>query len=275
MSKKTLIVAAVGLLSLMPIVPAQAQEGATVVLKSGQRQTGELLDLNGSSFVLRINGQEQSFSKSDVVAVEYPGAAPNPDAQARAGAGRPVVVMRNGEIIEGRMADLSGTRPQKLTIEMSGGGTREVMVPEVAAAYFGPTSPQAVATTGQAAQPGVGAGTSITVPANQPWTDTGISVSRGERIVFSGSGDINFAEGPGKSSGVGGSPLGAGGKLPVGNAPLGALIGRVGTGTPFLIGSNPSPITMPANGRLLLGVNDEHFPDNSGNYTVSIQRLGR
>ena len=39
--------------------------------------------------------------------------------------------------------------------------------------------------------------------------------------------------------------------------PVGGLIGRVGNSRPFPIGSNSQPITMPENGRLYLGINDE------------------
>jgi hypothetical protein len=60
-------------------------------------------------------------------------------------------------------------------------------------------------------------------------------------------------------------------KYPLRSAFLGALIGRVGTGAPFLIGTNTGPITMPASGRLMLGVNDDHHADNSGNYSVLVQ----
>jgi len=60
------------------------------------------------------------------------------------------------------------------------------------------------------------------------------------------------------------------------NSPVGALIARVGNGAPFAIGPNtPQPVTMPANGQLSLGVNDDQFADNSGTYSVTITRLGR
>jgi hypothetical protein len=66
----------------------------------------------------------------------------------------------------------------------------------------------------------------------------------------------------------------AGGALPVPGAGPGALIGRVGNGAPFLLSNNPSPVPMPAAGRLMLGVNDTEYSDNSGAFTVSISRLG-
>ena len=32
---------------------------------------------------------------------------------------------------------------------------------------------------------------------------------------------------------------------------------------------------MPSNGRLMLGVNDDHLPDNSGQFMVAVIPLGR
>jgi hypothetical protein len=58
---------------------------------------------------------------------------------------------------------------------------------------------------------------------------------------------------------------------PVKQIPAGALIGRIGaTGTPFGIG-NLSSIVAPAGGLLFLGVNDDGFGDNSGNFQVVVR----
>jgi hypothetical protein len=53
---------------------------------------------------------------------------------------------------------------------------------------------------------------------------------------------------------------------------VGGLIGRVGVGTPFPIGSNTLPIVMPNDGRLTLGVNDNEVGDNSGYFTVAVSK---
>ena len=58
-------------------------------------------------------------------------------------------------------------------------------------------------------------------------------------------------------------------------APAGALIGRIGNGTPFLIGANTSPIQVTGNGNLMLGINDDVLTDNSGQYHVTITRAIR
>ena len=46
--------------------------------------------------------------------------------------------------------------------------------------------------------------------------------------------------------------------------PVGGLIGKVGNGRAFSIGSAPQAIRMPATGTLFLGINDLTFNDNSG-----------
>jgi hypothetical protein len=272
MVKKTLMLFGVGILSLVLSVAASAQEVATLVLENGERPSGELVDLGGSGFTLRVNGQNRQFATGNVKAVEFDGSAPSGDAQARINAGQSLVLLRNGQIIEGRLVDIGGTRPLRLTVDTPS-GRRDFQSNEVAQVYLGGGSPQARATTGiQAAQPGA---REITVQASQPWTDTGIIVARGERVQFQANGDITI--GANMSSGVGGSPAATvpTSKYPVPTAPVGALIAKIGNGTPFLIGGNNQPITMPANGRLSLGVNDDHLADNSGAYPVSISRLGR
>ena len=54
--------------------------------------------------------------------------------------------------------------------------------------------------------------------------------------------------------------------------PVGALLGRIGNGAPFAIGTQSQALGMPAAGRLMLGVNDNELGDNGGAYTVVITR---
>jgi hypothetical protein len=261
---------AVVLFSLTTGLPAHAQEAATLVLRSGARPSGELVDLGSSGFAMRVGGQDRTFSANDVAAVEFVGGALAADVQARVNAGQALVLLRNGQVIEGRLSDIGGTRPLRLTIDTPS-GQRDFSSGDVAQIHLRPLN-DAITSASPDAAPVVPAG-AITVAANQPWTDTGITVRRGDVLTFSGSGTINFASGAGVSSGVGGSPAAtnAAMKYPLRSAFLGALIGRVGTGAPFLIGTNTGPITMPASGRLMLGVNDDHHADNSGNYSVLVQ----
>ena len=56
---------------------------------------------------------------------------------------------------------------------------------------------------------------------------------------------------------------------------VGGLVAKVGNDKPFAIGSIGTPISMPDNGRLYLGINDDGFGDNSGAFYVKITRAGR
>jgi hypothetical protein len=258
----------VGLFSLLTALPVNAQEPATLVLRDGQRPSGELIDLNASHFTLRVNGEDRQFRANDVAAVEFLVGAPPPEAQARIDGGQALIVLRSGQIIDGRLFDIGGTRPLRLTVDTPS-GQRDFTSNDVAQIYL--YAPRRAAAPAQAAAP-AGA---IIVQGNQAWTNSGISVTRQERIGFLATGDIMIAANA--SSGVGGSPAATSPTIryPVFSSPVGALIARVGNGAPFLIGANTQPIAMPATGRLFLGLNDDHFADNSGMYTVTLTRLGR
>jgi hypothetical protein len=60
--------------------------------------------------------------------------------------------------------------------------------------------------------------------------------------------------------------------FPVPALPVGTLIARIDGGRPFAIGGGTTSVTMPASGRLLLGVNDDHHADNAGAFRVAIRR---
>jgi hypothetical protein len=207
------------------------------------------------------------FPANEVAAVEFSGGAPTPEARARIDAGESLIVLRTGQIIGGRLVDIGGTRPLRITVDTPN-GQRDFTSNDVAQIYlYAPTQTTAPAVAS------VPAG-AIVLQGNQPWTNSGISVRKGERIAFSATGDIMIASNA--SSGVGGSPAVTSPTIryPVFNSPVGALIARIGNGVPLAIGANTQPITMPATGQLFLGVNDDHFEDNSGTYTVTLTRLG-
>ncbi len=263
---KTISVACgVGLFSVLIVLPVSAQEVATVVLRDGQRPSGELIDLNASGFTLRIGGQDRTFPASDVTAVEFAGGAPPPEAQARINTGQPLIVLRSGQVIDGRLVDIGGTHPLRLTVDTPS-GPREFMSNDVAQVYV--NAPTRAAAVAEAEAP-AGA---IAIQGNQPWTNSGLRVTKGDSVAFSAHGDIMIATNA--SSGVGGSPAvtNPGIRYPVSNSPVGALIARIGNGRPFAIGANTQPMTMAATGQLFLGVNDDHFEDNSGAYMVTLRR---
>ena len=58
------------------------------------------------------------------------------------------------------------------------------------------------------------------------------------------------------------------------NQLAGALILRIDDYGPIFIGSRHT-ITAPMSGRVYLGVNDDHLPDNSGEFLVTVSVRGR
>jgi len=112
----------------------------------------------------------------------------------------------------------------------------------------------------------------VRVEANRAWTSTNLNVRAGDLVVFRASGRINFGQGATQTSGPEGNESLKRAEYPVSGMPVGGLIGRVGNNAPFAIGANTQPIRMPANGTLMLGVNDNELGDNTGFFTVAITR---
>jgi hypothetical protein len=123
---------------------------------------------------------------------------------------------------------------------------------------------------GQMAAPAPSTSATVNVDATHPWVDSGVTVRKGDRLLFVADGTIRWGS---KSDQVAG-PEGHGAKA--GKLGAGGLIGRVGyNGKPFPIGSVRTPIAMPATGKLFLGINDFIFADNAGAFAVTISQPGR
>jgi hypothetical protein len=114
----------------------------------------------------------------------------------------------------------------------------------------------------------------LEVAGNRQWTDTGVDVHAGDRVVISSQGTIKYSAN--QSSGPEGLPrtwrdlLLA---LPVNEAGEGALIGRIGdeaAEVPFLLGSEKE-LTVNRGGRLQLGVNQTANQAGEGSFHVKIQ----
>jgi len=272
MLKKTVLAGVLSAFAL--ITSASAQEIVTVVMRDGQRLVGEVPELDSRGFTLRANGKEQVIPQNSVAAIEYAPGDPPADAKARLDAGQPLVVLRNGQIIDGRLVDIGGDSPKRLTLQTPG-GQRDLLSIEVAKVYLYWPTQSAAATAAPPPAESAAANTApskgtIIVPATQAWTSTGLRVRRGDRLEILGFGDIGI--GNNASSGVGGSPAATIRtiKYPLQSAPVGALIARIDNAQPFPVVNVPQPIVMPANGTLFLGINDDHVEDNAGNYTVSV-----
>ena len=119
-------------------------------------------------------------------------------------------------------------------------------------------SPSAVGTSGR----------QVVVDSRERWTNTGIFVQAGDVVTFDADGSIQLSTNGNDIS----TPAGAdrqAPEAPLQARPAGVLIARIGNSTPVAVGVHRT-MRAPVSGQIFLGVNDDHLPDNNGQYQVSI-----
>jgi hypothetical protein len=261
-------------------------ERATFVLTNGQRVSGELTYKGGTVYTL--DGRD--YPSDQVAVIDFTGGDPPaselrqlPKSVTREHE-RDVFAMRDGQIVQGKLYHIAadGSSVSFDPLGTTGTGDRRtVPSSQIARIYINAPKARevyasvldrpgtAAATAGTA---GVASSNGITVQANQPWTETGITVRQGQRISFSATGQIQI--GADRSAGPDGADRGGTALkgFPVPQMGPGGLIFRVGNSRAYPIGSNTQPIAMPADGRLFLGVNDDHHGDNAGSFSVVVKR---
>jgi hypothetical protein len=268
MMKRILVAAAC--VALLAPAAASAQEAATIVLRSGDRVSGQLIDHGGVGFTIEVSGQTRTIPTNDVVAVEFAG-SPEPkwsnDLLSKLNTGQHVIWLKSGQAVVGRFYDIAGTRPLRITVDTEG-GRRDYTSNDVARIYLAAPSGSRVGTTGeQASEPGT-----VTVAGNQEWTPTGITVRRGEVVTFRTTGEVQLsADANDKAQAAGAFSGRKTANAPVPEVIAGALIARIGNGRPFPIGDQ-TEVPMPAGGQLFLGINDDAVGDNVGQFRVTIER---
>lgn len=269
MFKRTILALSVAALTVTGV--AQAQENATLTLRTGERINAQLLDMGGVGFTVRVNGQERQIPTNDVAVIDFAGGTMSDADWNRLSEGQQLLWLKNGDTINGQLYDIGGSSPLRITFKTSS-GEREFSSREIGRIVLARPN-NAVATSGTSnLAPATGSG--ISVSPRQPWTATGLTVRRGEVLTFHTTGEVQLSADPSDVANAAGSKSGR----RAANAPLnafaGALIGRIGpNGQPFGIG-NATSVPMPAAGQLYLGVNDDGFDDNQGEFRVEITRSG-
>ena len=71
MFKRTILALSVAALTFTGVM--YAQESATLIMKSGERVAGQLMDLGGVGFTVRVNGQERQIPTNDVAVIDFTG----------------------------------------------------------------------------------------------------------------------------------------------------------------------------------------------------------
>jgi hypothetical protein len=274
----TLVLAA---FTLPSISFAQHEHRATVLLRNGDRVAGLLEDVENNTVYVRVSANDQRRLPVDQVAlIDLVGGAsglPETELSVARGANH-LALLRGGDSIQGRFVDIRGgeegvTEPHALIFRTQSGEERRISLEQVSRIYFGnfpaaTTVAENAPTTASSDPPPSG---SIRVPANSAWTATPLTVRKGDRVVFNVSGRVQLstdAQDVAESAGSLTQRRAAG--APLGQNLAGALIARVGNSAPFPIGNVTTPVTMPADGQLYLGINDDEVSDNKGEFIVKL-----
>lgn len=115
----------------------------------------------------------------------------------------------------------------------------------------------------------------VRVNAQQRWTDAILTVRAGDVITFDATGAITMSTDNNDTASPAGSSRGrTAPDAPVLNQLAGGLIMRIDGYGPIFVG-NRRTVTAPVGGRIYLGVNDDHLPDNQGEFVVTIGVQGR
>jgi hypothetical protein len=175
--------------------------------------------------------------------------------------------------IRGGEANAPPGGPLTLQFRAQNGQERSIGLDNVGRIYFGnfpgattASTADTPPTSGQPLPSGA-----IRVPGNSTWVATPLTVRRGDQVRFDVSGRIQLSDDPEDVAHSAGSLRGRhapGSPLPQNLA--GALIAKVGNSAPFPIGNVTTPVTMPADGQLYLGVNDDEVSDNRGEFIVNL-----
>jgi hypothetical protein len=284
--RKSVLTLVLAALAFPSISFAQHEHRATVLLRSGERVAGVLEDVENNTVFVRVSLHDQRKLPVDQVAlIDFVGGASGlPDTELSVARGsNHVALLRGGESMQGRFADIRGgetenaEEPHALIFRTTAGEERRVSLDNVARIYFGnfPTTTTADSSPGASAGDPLPAG-AIRVPGNSAWVATPLTVRKGDMVVFNVSGQIQLSSDANDVAVSAGSLT----QRRAANSPLpqnlaGALIARVGNSAPFPIGNVTTPVTMPADGQLYLGVNDDEVGDNRGEFIVRMTRQRR
>lgn len=278
----TAALAVAGALTASGVVSAQGSDDVTVMLRSGERVSGRLEDLNRGTLFVRVSADDQRrLPIAQVALIDYVGGAqglPETETGPARGADH-VLVMRSSQVVPGQLIDIEGgagsDQPDARRVYVfrtTAGEERRVPAEQVGRVYLG-QFPGGAASHG-AASSGLSmpeSASGVRVPANQRWTSTGIRVVEGQTVNFNVQGEVQLSTSQEDRAGAAGSSSGRRAEqAPLPNALAGALIGRVGNGAPFGIG-NQTSVPMPSSGELFLGVNDDEMNDNSGGFVVDVR----
>ncbi|MFN2445420.1 MAG: hypothetical protein ABR606_07545 [Vicinamibacterales bacterium] len=280
------IVLGAALVASAPLLAARDQtpneHQVTVLKRDGYRVSGKLEGVGSGTVYVRASLADQhKIPVGDVLVIDFvAGASGLPETETGDARGAEhLVVMRDSSKVKGRLIETrggkgSGEESERVVhFQPSGSGeVQRISADRIGRIYLGNYPAQTTQATSAAAAAELPAG-AIKVAANQEWTPTGIRVREGDRLSFAVTERITLSDSEGDVAGPDGSMKARkAANTPLPDNYVGALMGRVGNSRPFAIGSISAPISMPANGELYLGINDDHVADNKGEFHVRVTR---
>ena len=251
---------------------------ATVLLRNGDRVSGVLEDVENNTVFVRVSLNDQrKLNVGEVALIDFVGGASGlPETELSAARGPShLALLRGGNSWQGHLVDIrggeaGGSGAQSMIFRTTDGREQSIALDAVSRIYLGNFPTATVSNNAPTSSAPLPAG-SVRVPGNATWVATPYTVRRGDRVSFNASGQIQLSDNNGDVAQAAGSLS----QRYAQRAPLpgnfaGALIARIGNSAPFPIGNNTLPITMPADGQLYLGINDDEVSDNRGEYVVQI-----
>jgi hypothetical protein len=282
MRRFVLTLALAAAVAIPSVLFAQQGHKATVLLRNGDRVTGTLEDVENDTVFVRVSLHDQrKLPVREVALIDLVGGAsglPETELSVARGSGH-LVLLRGGESIQGTFVDVRGGEtgkegePHTLIFRTSNGEERRVSLDNVSRVYFGNFPGATTAESAPSAAVPAGA---MRVPGNAAWVATPLTVRKGDTVTFNVTGQVQLSTDANDVAQAAGSLTqrrAAGSPLPQNFA--GALIARVGNSQPFPIGDVTTPVTMPADGQLYLGINDDEVTDNRGEFIVKMTRNRR
>jgi len=263
-------------------VPNPAE--ATVLLKSGERISGEFLDIRQNAVRLRTDdGRERRIPVSAVTVIDFGGPAENlPSVEfADATPEHQVILLTRGQRDIGQLVSIE--REEEVvrregtlyvTFRSADGRVDRYPIHVVKRLYLTDPPQAAIAYVPEEParadlEPGISH--HVTVPAQTRWTATNIRVREGQLVTFAAEGQIRLSfDAEDIATPAGSKVRRLAERAPMPQKLAGSLMGRIDNSEPFGIGDQTEPLRMPASGRLYLGINDDHFDDNQGAFHVTV-----
>ena len=100
---------ALAIAAMASVGVAHAQENVTLILKSGERLSAQLIDHGGVGFTVKVNNEERRIPTNDVAVIDFTGRNLTNNDWNKVTGGNHIAVLRSGQTVSGQFYDIGGT----------------------------------------------------------------------------------------------------------------------------------------------------------------------